>query len=50
MSETNTTEPQETPSTPPAPPKSTVDLEVKDANLIFTAAWNELEQEVGIEP
>ena len=49
MSDTNTTEPQETPSTPPAPPKSTVDLEVKDANLMFTAAWNEVEQEVGIE-
>jgi adenylate kinase len=26
-----------------------VDLEVKDANLIFNAAWQELEQEVGIE-
>jgi adenylate kinase len=43
------TEPQENPATPAAPQKSTVDLEVKDANLIFTAAWNELEQEVGIE-
>jgi adenylate kinase len=28
---------------------STVDLEVKDANLIFNAAWQELEAEVGIE-
>jgi adenylate kinase len=26
-----------------------VDLEVKDANLIFSAAWQELENEVGIE-
>jgi adenylate kinase len=26
-----------------------VDLEVKDAHLIFNAAWNELESEVGIE-
>jgi adenylate kinase len=26
-----------------------VDLEVKDANLIFNAAWHELEEEVGIE-
>ena len=43
------TEPQENPATPAAPKKSTVDLEVKDANLIFNAAWNELVQEVGIE-
>ena len=43
------TEPQENPATPDAPKKSTVDLEVKDANLIFNAAWNELVQEVGIE-
>lgn len=40
-------------STPPSlhpsntPPSS--DLEVKDANLIFNAAWNSLEQEVGLE-
>ncbi|MCB1086807.1 MAG: nucleoside monophosphate kinase [Verrucomicrobiae bacterium] len=40
----------------PKPSKSTkkedgnaVDLEVKDANLIFNAAWQELEDEVGIE-
>jgi adenylate kinase len=49
MSDSLATEPQESPATPAAPKKSTVDLEVKDANLIFTAAWNELEQEVGIE-
>ena len=32
----------------PASP-SKIDLEVKDANLIFNSVWNELEQEVGIE-
>jgi adenylate kinase len=49
MSDSIATDPQEPPATPAAPKKSTIDLEVKDANLIFTAAWNELEQEVGIE-
>ncbi|MFM8363669.1 MAG: nucleoside monophosphate kinase, partial [Verrucomicrobiota bacterium] len=34
-------------STQAAPSK--IDLEVKDANLIFNSVWNELEQEVGIE-
>lgn len=33
----------------PAGKPASADLEVKDANLIFNAAWNELEQEVGLE-
>ena len=49
MPDSIATEPQETPITPAEPKKSTADLEVKDANLIFNSAWNELEQEVGIE-
>ncbi len=32
-----------------APSSSSIDLEVKDANLIFNSVWNELEHEVGIE-
>jgi len=40
--------PEKSESTKTAPP-SAVDLEVKDANLIFSAAWQELENEVGIE-
>jgi adenylate kinase len=42
--------PVETPTTPSlANPNSKIDLEVKDANLIFNSVWSELEQEVGIE-
>jgi adenylate kinase len=53
--------PQGTPqmSTPASPaaappparpvPQSALDLEVKDANLIFNSVWGELEQEFGIE-
>jgi len=37
------------PASSPATKTASVDLEVKDANLIFNSAWNELEQEVGIE-
>ncbi len=37
------------PASSPATKTATADLEVKDANLIFNSAWNELEQEVGIE-
>lgn len=42
---------QGTPTASPNPANKTAssDLEVKDANLIFNAAWNELEHEVGIE-
>jgi adenylate kinase len=38
-------------ATPPARPvpQSALDLEVKDANLIFNSVWGELEQEFGIE-
>lgn len=47
MPSTNETKPT-APAEKAASPNA-LDLEVKDANLIFTAAWNELVEEVGIE-
>ena len=42
--------PEDTPANLVAPTQTLkVDLEVKDANLIFNSVWNELEQEVGVE-
>lgn len=37
------------PASPRPVPQSALDLEVKDANLIFNSVWGELEQEFGIE-
>lgn len=42
-------QPQEKPIPAKSESPNAVDLEVKDANLIFSAAWQELENEVGIE-
>ena len=51
MPQSTRPESQDTPAVSPNPSNKTAssDLEVKDANLIFNAAWNELEHEVGIE-
>lgn len=42
--------PEDSPANPASQTTaSKIDLEVKDANLIFNSVWNELEQEVGVE-
>jgi adenylate kinase len=45
----NSTNPTEPSPKDKAESSKAIDLEVKDANLIFNAAWQELENEVGIE-